>query len=151
MSNIEDKLQELGLALPPVPAAAGAYEHCVRQGELLYLSGGISISPGRSILGKVGEGVTLEDGREAARICLLGRLAVVKDVVGSLDAIKRIVAIHGFVNCGPEFTDHPKVIDGASQLAIEIFGDAGRHSRTAVGCVSLPLGVAVEISLVVAV
>ncbi|CAN5241806.1 RidA family protein [soil metagenome] len=150
MSTTEERLKELGLEIPPVPAAAGAYEHCVRSGDLLYLSGGISISHERSILGKVGEGVTLEDGREAARMCLLGRLAVVRDALGSLDAVRRIVAIHGFVNCGPEFTEHPKVIDAASELAIEIFGDAGRHSRTAIGCVSLPLGVAVELGLVVA-
>jgi len=149
MGKTEDKIKELGVELPPVPPAAGAYEHAVRTGTLLYLSGGISVSPEQKILGKLGDDVHLGEGRKAAEMCLLGRLAVVQAELGTLDKVARIVALNGFVNCTPEFTDHPKVIDGASGLAIEIFGDRGRHSRTAIGCVSLPLGVAVEISLVV--
>ena len=147
--SAESNLANLGLTLPPVPPAAGAYEHVIRTGNLLHLSGGISISPDKKILGKLGAEVSLEEGREAAEICLLGRLAVIKEKVGTLDAVRRIVSISGFVNSTPDFTDQPKVIDAASELAVSIFGEPGKHSRAAVGCASLPLGVAVEISMIV--
>lgn len=148
-SAVERRLADLGHRLPPVPPAAGSYEHAVRTGNLVYLSGGISIDGDRRIVGRVGESVSLEEAQEAARICLLGRLAVLKDMLGCLDRVRRVVALHGFVSCGPEFTDHPKVINGASDLVIALFGDRGRHSRTAVGCASLPLGVAVELAMIV--
>ena len=147
--SAESKLAELGHTLPPVPPAAGAYEHVVRTGNLLHLSGGISISPEKKILGKLGDGVSLEEGREAAEICLLGRLAVIQDHLGTLEAVRRIVSISGFVNSTPDFTDQPKVIDAASELVVAIFGETGKHSRAAIGCASLPLGVAVEISMIV--
>ena len=140
---------ELNLTLPPVPAAAGNYEHVVLDQGLLHVSGGLAFSEERSIKGKLGADVSLEEGQEAARICLLNRLAVIKDVLGSLDAVERIVSLQGYVQSTPDFVDQPAVINGASELAIEIFGDAGRHARVALGAAALPLNSAVEISLVV--
>ena len=152
MSNhIENRLAELGLSLPPAPVAAGNYEHAVLEGNLLHVSGGLSFSKERSIKGTLGVDVSLEEGQEAARICLLNRLAVIKEVLGSLDRIKRIVSLHGYVQSATGFFDQPAVINGASNLAIEILGDAGRHARVAVGAAALPLNAAVELSLVVSV
>ncbi len=147
--SAETNLANLGHTLPPVAPAAGAYEHVIRTGNLLHLSGGISISPDKKILGKLGAEISLEEGREAAEICFLNRLAVIKDEIGTLDAVHRIVSISGFVNSTPDFINQPKVIDAASELAVAIFGESGKHSRAAVGCASLPLGVAVEISMII--
>ncbi len=150
-TTIESRIQELGLTLPPIPGAAGSYEHAVLQDNLLHVSGGLSFSEGRSIKGKLGVDVSLEDGQEAARICLLNRLAVIQGAIGSLDRIQRIVSLQGYVQSAPDFVDQPAVINGASDLAIQIFGDAGRHARVALGAAALPLNAAVEISLVVSV
>lgn len=149
MSTIYQKLEEKGYILHSAPAPVGSYVQCVRSGNLLYLSGGISINGDESYYGKVGQDITLEQGQSAARAAILNRLAVVEQEIGSLDKVAKIVALNGFVNAGPEFYDHPKVLNGASDLLLEIFGDIGRHSRTAVGVSALPLNVAVEISLVV--
>jgi enamine deaminase RidA (YjgF/YER057c/UK114 family) len=127
----------------------GSYVQCVRSGNLLYLSGGISINGDESYYGKVGKDLSVEEGQKAARAAILNRLAVIEQAVGSLDKVKRIVALNGFVNSGADFYDHPKVLNGASDLLLEVFGEIGRHSRTAVGVPALPLNVAVEISLVV--
>lgn len=147
--RIETRLSELNLTLPPVPAAAGSYEHAVLDQGLLHVSGGLSFSEAKSYKGKLGVDVSLEEGQEAARICLLNRLAVIKDMIGSLDNVERIVSLQGYVQSVPEFVEQPAVINGASELAIEIFGDAGRHARVALGAAALPLNAAVEISLVV--
>lgn len=147
--SIESRLASLGLELPEVPAPLAAYVNCVRSGNLLYLSGGLSISGERKILGKVPSDVTVEEAVEAARIAVLNRLAVIRAEVGSLDKVVRIVALNGFVSSAPDFYDHPKVINGASELLIEIFGEKGRHSRTALGVAALPLNCAVELNLVV--
>lgn len=149
--SIAERLTSLGLTLPPVPAAAGSYEHAVQHGDLLHVSGGLSFSEARNITGKLGAEVSLEDGQEAARICVLNRLAVVQDMIGSLDNVVRIVSLQGYVQSVPAFTDQPKVINGASELLIEIFGDIGRHARVALGAAALPLDAAVEVSLIVAV
>ena len=149
--TIEARLKELGLTLPPIPAAAGCYEHAVLQDNLIHVSGGLSFSEERSIKGTLGAGVSLEEGQEAARICLLNRLAVIKGCLGTLDRVKRIVSLQGYVQSAPDFHDQPAVINGASQLAIDVFGDAGRHARVALGAAALPLDAAVEISLVAAV
>jgi enamine deaminase RidA (YjgF/YER057c/UK114 family) len=126
-----------------------AYVNCVRSGNLLFLSGGLPIDGDRKILGKVPSQVSIEEAQEAARIIILNRLAVIHEEIGSLDKIARIVALNGFVNSDPDFTGHPQVINGASELLVEIFGDKGKHSRTALGAAALPLGVAVEINLIV--
>ncbi len=147
--SIVDKMATLGLTLPEVPAPIAAYVNCVRAGNMLYLSGGLPIDGDKKIIGKVPTDVSIEEAQEASRICILNRLAVVRDELGSLDKVKQIVAINGFVNCEPDFYGHPQVVNGASELLVEIFGDKGKHSRTALGAPSLPLNVAVEINMIV--
>lgn len=149
MQTIRERLEQLGYKVHPAPAPVGSYVQCVRSGNLLYLSGGISINGDESYYGKVGQDVSIEEGQAAARAAILNRLAVIEQEIGSLDKVAKIVALNGFVNAGPEFYDHPKVLNGASDLLVEVFGEIGRHSRTAVGVSALPLNVAVEISLVV--
>ena len=147
--SLLDKLQSLGLSLPLAPAPVAAYVNYVRSGNLLFLSGGLPIDGDKKIIGKVPTDVSPEEAAEGARIIILNRLAVIRDAVGSLDKIKQIVALNGFVNSEPDFYGHPQVINGASELLIEIFGDKGKHSRTALGAAALPLNVAVEINLIV--
>ena len=147
--SILDKLQSLGLSLPLAPAPVATYVNYVRSGNLLFLSGGLPIDGDKKIIGKVPTDVSPEEAAEGARIIILNRLAVIRDAVGSLDKIKQIVALNGFVNSEPDFYGHPQVINGASELLIEIFGDKGKHSRTALGAAALPLNVAVEINLIV--
>lgn len=149
MDSILDRIESLGLKLPEVPAPVAAYVNCVRSGNLLFLSGGLPIDGDRKVMGKVPSDVTIEEAQEGARIIILNRLAVVKNEIGSLDKVKQIVALNGFVSSDPDFYGHPQVINGASELLIEIFGDKGKHSRTALGAAALPLNVAVEINLVV--
>lgn len=148
-SPILDKLAELGLQLPAVPAPVAAYVNCVRTGNLLFLSGGLPIDGERRIIGKVPTDVSVDEAKEGARIVILNRLAVIQEEIGSLDKIVRIVALNGFVNSAPDFYGHPQVINGASELLVEIFGEKGKHSRTALGAAALPLNVAVEINLIV--
>jgi len=147
--SIESRLAELGLTLPEVPAPIAAYVNCVRTGNLLFLSGGLPITGEKKVTGKVPADVSIEEAAEGARMVILNRLAVIRNEIGSLDKVAKIVTLNGFVSSAPDFYDHPKVINGASELLIEIFGDKGRHSRTALGVPSLPLNVAVEINLVV--
>jgi len=147
--SIETRLVELGLTLPEVPTPIAAYVNCVRTGNLLFLSGGLPIDGEKKVIGKVPADVSIEEAAEGARMVILNRLAVIKNEIGSLDKIVRIVTLNGFVSSAPDFYDHPKVINGASEMLIEIFGDKGRHSRTALGVPALPLNVAVEINLVV--
>ena len=122
---------------------------CVRSGNLLFLSGGLPIDGDTKVIGKVPSQVSIDEAKEGARICILNRLAVIRDEIGSLDKVKRIVTLNGFVNSEPDFHGHPQVINGASELLVEIFGDKGKHSRTALGVAALPLNVAVEINLIV--
>lgn len=147
--SISQKLAELGLSLPAVPAPVAAYVNCVRSGNLLFLSGGLPIDGDRKILGKVPSEVSIEEAKEGARMIVLNRLAVIQDEIGSLDKVRQIVTLNGFVNSEPDFHAHPQVINGASELLVEIFGERGKHSRTALGAAALPLNVAVEINLVV--
>lgn len=144
-----EKLASLGLSLPSVPAPVAAYVNCVRSGNLLFLSGGLPIDGDRKIIGKVPSAVSIEEAQTAARMIILNRLAIVENEIGSLDRVKQIVALNGFVNCEPDFYAHPQVINGASELLVEIFGEKGKHSRTALGAASLPLNVSVEINLIV--
>jgi enamine deaminase RidA (YjgF/YER057c/UK114 family) len=149
MDNTLARLEALGHRLPEVPAPVAAYVNCVRSGNLLFLSGGLPIDGERKILGKVPADVSIEEAQEGARIIILNRLAVVRQEIGSLDKVKQIVALNGFVNSAPDFYGHPQVVNGASELLLEIFGDRGKHSRTALGAAALPLNVAVEINLIV--
>ena len=140
----EEKLQELGITLPAVPAAIANYVPAVRSGNLVFLAGQIAKGPD----GKVGRDLTIEQGAEVARTCAIQLIAVLKAEVGDLSKIKRIVRVGGFVNCTDDFTAQPKVINGASDLLVAVFGDAGRHARAAVGVNSLPAGAPVEVELV---
>lgn len=145
----EEKISELGLQLPPAAPPVGSYVNCVRSGNLLHISGGLPIIGEQTYKGKVPTECDIETAQSAARAALLTRLAVIKAEMGTLAAVKQIVSLSGYVNAEPNFTAHPQVINGASDLLVEIFGEAGKHSRAAVGVSSLPLGVSVEISLVV--
>ena len=147
--NILAKLHSMGLALPEVPTPVAAYVNCVRSGNLLFLSGGLPIDTTRKVIGKVPTHVSVDEAKEAARMIMLNRLAVIRDAIGSLDKIKQIVALNGFVNSEADFYDHPQVINGASEFLVELLGDKGKHSRTALGAAALPLNVAVEINLTV--
>ena len=147
--SILAKLHSIGLALPEVPTPVAAYVNFVRSGNLLFLSGGLPIDGNRKVIGKVPTQVSVDEAKEAARMIMLNRLAVIRDAVGSLDKIKQIVALNGFVNSEADFYDHPQVINGASEFLVELLGDKGKHSRTALGAAALPLNVAVEINLIV--
>ncbi len=143
------KITSLGLKLPEVPIPVAAYVNYVRSGNLLFLSGGLPIDGDTKFLGKVPSACSTEQAVEASRIIILNRLAVIKEAVGSLDNVVQIVALNGFVNSEPDFHGHPQVINGASELLVEIFGERGKHSRTALGAAALPLNVSVEINLTV--
>jgi enamine deaminase RidA (YjgF/YER057c/UK114 family) len=147
--HILAKIESLGLKLPGVPTPVAAYVNYVRSGNLLFLSGGLPIDGDRKILGKVPSACPVDDAVEGARMIILNRLAVIKEAIGSLDKVKQIVSLNGFVNSDPDFHGHPQVINGASELLVQIFGERGKHSRTALGAAALPLNVSVEINLTV--
>lgn len=143
---IDQRLRELGLTLPTAPAPAAAYVPYVISGKIVYVSGQISQGPGGLIRGKLGEDLSTEQGAEAARSCALSLLAQLRSACGGdFGRLKRVVKLTGFVNCTPDFNEQPKVINGASELLVEVLGEVGWHARSAVGTASLPLGVAVEI------
>jgi len=143
---IDLRLQELGLTLPAAPAPAAAYVPYVVSGGMVYVSGQISQGPAGLIKGKLGEDLSTEQGAEAARFCALALLAQLRSACGGdFGRLKRVVKLTGFVNSTPDFNEHPKVINGASELLVEVLGEVGWHARSAVGTASLPLGVAVEI------
>lgn len=148
--KIEARLKTLGITLPEGPAPAANYVPAVRSGNLLFVAGQVPVKDGKDqVVGKLGREVSLEQGQLAARICAVNIIAQAKTALGGdLDRVVRCVRLGGFVNAAPEFTDHPKVINGASDLMVEVFGEAGRHARAAVGCGSLPRNVAVEIDAV---
>ena len=145
--RIDQKLQELGIKVPAPGEAAGNYVPHVITGNLVFLAGQVPIEDGvRKFIGKLGHDMSVEEGQKAARLCALNLLARLKAACGGdLDRVVRCVKLTGFVNAAPEFGDHPKVVNGASDLMVEVFGDAGRHARSAVGMGSLPFGVAVEV------
>ena len=146
MSLIEENLSANGLKLPEPVAPVANYVPFVNTGNLVMISGQVSIGPDGLITGKVGSDLSLEDGVQAAQACALNLLAQLREACGgNLDKAIRCVRLGGFVNCAPDFTDHPKVINGASDLMVLAMGSAGRHARAAVGAPSLPLGAAVEI------
>jgi enamine deaminase RidA (YjgF/YER057c/UK114 family) len=150
MSAVLAKLAELGLELPGPPASGGNYLPFRVVGNLVFLPGVISSWNGKlTHAGKVGGGLTVEQGYDAARICALNLLTNLQAAVGDLDRVKQVVGVNGYVNCVPDFSASPKVINGASDLLVAVFGDAGRHVRAAIGVNGLPLGAAVEVQMTV--
>ena len=150
MTTPEERLQELGVSLPAPAVPVAAYVPCVRTGSLVYVSGQVPVLDGKpSHLGHLGDNVDLEDGRAAARTCAVNVLAALKAELGELSRVRRVVKVTGFVASAPGFTDMPKVVNAASELFGEVFGDAGRHARAAVGVAALPLGVPVEVEAIV--
>lgn len=147
--SIDQRLAELGITLPEPAAPVAAYVPVVVAGGFAYVSGQVSSENGRTIVGKLGDDMDVEEGQKAARACGLMLLAQLKSALGSLDRVERVVKLGVFVNCTADFSDQPKVGNGASELMQEVFGEAGRHARAAVGAPSLPLGVAVEVDAVV--
>ncbi|MBD7963689.1 RidA family protein [Fictibacillus norfolkensis] len=140
----EDKLQSLGLVLPEVRPAVGNYVGCVRVGNLLFTAGqGVD-----QYHGKLGKDLSVEEGYAASRQSMLNLLAVVQHELGSLNKVKKVVKLLGFVNCTEDFTDQPKVINGASDLLVAVFGERGKHARSAVGMAQLPGGTAIEIEMI---
>jgi enamine deaminase RidA (YjgF/YER057c/UK114 family) len=149
MPTIDERLAELGLTLPEVAKPAGAYVPATTTGNLVYTAGQLPSTAGvLPATGKVGADVTPEDAKQYARVCVLNGLAAAKGVIGSLDRIVKVVKVVGFVASDPSFTGQPGVINGASELLGEIFGDAGAHARSAVGVAVLPLDAPVEIEFV---
>jgi len=145
-----ESLQEMGIVLPIIGRPVGNYVNVVRTGRLLYTAGKVPIdSAGNYVKGKLGKDLTVEEGYEAARLAGLQLLSVLEFELGNLDRVNRIVKITGMVNSTTDFTDHPRVINGCSDLMVRVFGDKGRHARAAVGMGSLPANVAVEIEMIV--
>jgi enamine deaminase RidA (YjgF/YER057c/UK114 family) len=147
----EKVMEETGVVLPQAPAAGGNYVSAKTVGSLVYLAGVISSDEGGVITGTVGAGRSLEEGYAAARACALTQLAALRRHLGSLDAVKEIVSVNGYVNAVPGFADSPKVVNGASDLLVQVFGEAGRHVRAAIGVSSLQRNALVELQMVVAI
>jgi enamine deaminase RidA (YjgF/YER057c/UK114 family) len=148
--SISNRLQELGITLPDVAKPAGAYVPAVQSGNLVFTAGQIPLVDGKLIAtGKVGKEITAEQAKDIARICALNAIAAIKGVVGDLDRVKKVVKVVGFVASTPDFTQQPAVINGASELLQQVFGDDGIHARSAVGVAVLPLDAPVEVELIV--
>ncbi len=148
--SANERIQELGITLPEVAKPAGAYVPAVQSGNLVFTAGQIPLVEGKLIAtGKVGKEISVEEAKSIARVCALNAVAAIKGVVGDLDRVKKVVKVVGFVASAPEFTQQPAVINGASELLEQIFGDSGIHARSAVGVAVLPLDAPVEVELVV--
>ena len=150
MPEIERRLTELGLTLPPPQQPVANYVRAVRTGNLVFVAGHLPVQDGKvAYQGKLGRDMDVETGYLAARLVILNCLATLKEELGDLDRVRRIVKLLGMVNSAPDFTDTPGVMNGASDLLVQLFGERGRHARSAVGMSTLPLGVSVEIEMVV--
>ena len=148
--DIEERLKELSIELPEPGAPVANYVNSVRTGNLVFMAGkGPKDAAGNYITGKVGADLTIEEGYAAARLTAIQQLAALKAEIGDLNKVVRIVKVLGMVNSAPDFTDQPKVINGFSDLMVEVFGDRGKHARAAVGMVSLPVGIACEVEMIV--
>lgn len=148
--SVTARLQELGISIPPSRSPMANYVPAVTTGNLVFLSGhGPYLADGSLITGKLGSDLTVEEGYAAARATILACLSSLQAEIGSLDRVKRVVKLLGMVNCTEDFAQHPQVINGASDLLVEIFGDRGRHARSAVGMQMLPMNIAVEIEMIV--
>lgn len=144
--NFDARLAEIGIELPNPAAPAANYVPFVQVGDMVYVSGQISMDANGLVKGKLGDGYSIDDAYAAARLCGINLISQVRAACdGDLDRLVRVIKLNGFVNATQDFTDHPKVVNGASDLMVEVFGDQGRHARAAVGSSSLPLGVAVEV------
>lgn len=144
--SAEARLRELGIELPAPGAPVGLYSPCVQTGPLLYVSGQLPIRDGRVLShGKCGENLPIDEAAALARQCAINALAIVRSHLGTLDRVVRVVRVAGYVAGAPGFIEHPKVVDGASQLLLDVFGEAGRHARIAIGVAELPRGVPVEV------
>ena len=148
-THIDRTLEELGLVLPEAAAPVAAYVPIVEVGNVVHLSGQLPFRHGQLVTGRLGDGVSLEEGQEAAKLCGLMIVAQLKKHLGDLSRVKRIVKLGVFVNSAADFTDQPKVANGASELMVALFGDTGRHARSAVGVPVLPLGAAVEVDAII--
>jgi enamine deaminase RidA (YjgF/YER057c/UK114 family) len=146
--DVEQKLKELGVELPSAATPVANYVPAVRTGNLVFLSGHGPVGKDGLITGKLGADLTVEEGYRTARVVAIGLLGSLKSAIGDLDKVRRIVKLLGMVNCDPDFRDHPRVIDGASDLLVEAFGDRGKHARSAVGMNALPFDIAVEIEMI---
>lgn len=147
--SIEEKIKRLGIVIPESPKPLGSYIPCVQTGSLLFLSGMLPLREGRlTRTGRVGESVSLQEAQEDARQCVVNALSVLKSHLGSLERIKRCVKLNGYVVSAPDFTEQPKVLNAASDMLFEIFGEAGRHARAAVGVAVLPLNSPLEIDFI---
>ena len=146
--HVDRALEQLGLTLPEAAAPVAAYVPTVLAGGLLHLSGQLPFKDGKVVTGRLGDGLSLEEGRDAAQRCALTVVAQVKAALGDLARVKRVVKLGVFVNSAADFTDQPKVANGASELMVALFGDAGKHARSAVGVPVLPLGAAVEVDAI---
>jgi enamine deaminase RidA (YjgF/YER057c/UK114 family) len=151
MGQIDKRLAELGITLPEAAKPVANYVPWVRTGNLVFISGQGPIEGGKVLYpGALGKDVSLEDGVRSARLCAINVLAQLKDALGGdLDRVTRVVKLLGFVNATADFKDHPKVINGASDLMVEVFGDRGRHARSAVACPSLPMGISTEVEAII--
>jgi enamine deaminase RidA (YjgF/YER057c/UK114 family) len=147
--SAEEKIRELGLNLDGAGPPAGNYVPAVRTGNLVYVSGQLPVRPdGTRVTGRLGDDISVDDGYAAARLCAVALMARLRGEIGNLDRLRRIVKVTGYVNATPDFTQHAQVINGASDLLAEVFGEAGKHARAAVGMNSLPAGCAVEVDLI---
>jgi enamine deaminase RidA (YjgF/YER057c/UK114 family) len=148
--DFDKKLKELGIELIPPTKPIANYVKAVRTGNLIFLAGhGPTRADGSNITGKVGKDLTIEQGIEAARVTAISLLSTLKNEIGDLKKVKRIVKVNAWVNCNSEFTDQPKVVNGCSDLLVAVFGEKGKHARAALGANALPMGIAVEIEMVV--
>jgi enamine deaminase RidA (YjgF/YER057c/UK114 family) len=147
--SIEDKIKKLGIMIPEAPKPLGSYVPCVQTGNLLFLSGMLPLREGKlTRTGRVGESVSLMEAQEDARQCVINALSVLKSHLGNLDKIKRCIKLNGYIASAPDFTEQPKVLNAASDFLFEIFGEAGRHARAAVGIFVLPLNSPIEIDFI---
>ena len=150
MGKVEEKLKAMGLELPAALAPLAKYVPAKVVGDMVYCSGQLPMKGGALLhTGKVGAEVSVEEGCQCARLCALNALAAVRSVAGSLDRLAEVVQVRGYVNCAPDFDRQPEVINGASEFLVEVFGDAGRHTRVAVGVAALPRNAPVEVDLIV--
>ncbi len=148
MEKIEERLRELGIVLPSLPAPVANYIPAKRAGNLIFTAGQVSVADGHEYKGKLGDNLSLDDARAATKACTINCLAAIKSIAGSLDNIKQVVAVHGLVNSTSDCEDQAKAMNGASDFVVDVFGEAGKHTRTAVG-VTVPMNFAASVYMIV--
>lgn len=149
MGQVEGRLRELGVSLPDLPPPLANYVPALRTGNLVHTAGQVSSAEGREFKGKLGAELDVEEGRAATRACAINCLAAIRSVVGSLDEVKQVVAVHGLVNSTPDFTGQAAAMNGASDFMVEAFGEVGKHTRTAVGVAGLPMDFSASVYMIV--